>query len=473
MLRRASSLRLPRLLRTGAARLALRYGLLYAVLASVGLVTLYWATSAYVDKQLRAGLQRELNDLVRLDRKRGSAALGDAIATRLRGQIRDDSQRFYLFLGKDGEHLAGRLRSWPGGIVADKRVRNVLLDDRVLPNPREDQDSYWPVIATRLADGSRLLVAQDVGQTEAMRQFILVMLFGILSVTLLLMAALGIFMGRGVLKRVDDINRTASAIRGGDLSQRIGTLGRGDEFDQLAEHLNAMLDRIDRLVASMREVTDNVAHDLRSPLTRLRNHLEVTLIESRSETEYREAMTRAVEDANDLIRTFNALLEIALAESGDPRSSWDSVELGDLLVNMTELYEPLAEERNLTLTTHLIPDARVTGSAHLLAQAIGNLIENAIKYTPSGGRVELVDMTTPDGVAVEVHDTGPGIPAADRERVLLRFVRLDRARGTPGNGLGLSLVKAVVELHGARLLLTDNQPGLRVRIEFPPPREST
>lgn len=231
-----------------------------------------------------------------------------------------------------------------------------------------------------------------------------------------------------------------------------------------------MLERIEQLLTGLRQVTDNIAHDLRSPLNRLRNRLEVTLLEARSAAEYRSVLYQAIGDANALLNTFNALLSIAQAEAGMHRTPWEELELGVLAGELAELYEAVAEEKGITWTYSAAPDLRIRGDRQLLAQALSNLLDNAVKYTPPGGRIALTVSSGPQGPLLSVADSGPGIPAAERERVLERFVRLDSARSQPGSGLGLSLVKAVTGLHQAELTLADNQPGLRVSIQFLPAR---
>jgi len=264
------------------------------------------------------------------------------------------------------------------------------------------------------------------------------------------------------LARIDHINHTARAISSGDFSQRIPLSANKDEFDDLSGQLNHMLKRIEQLLTGMRQVTDNVAHDLRRPLSRLRNRLEITLLEKRDTKEYQQVLEETIEDTDDLIRTFNALLEIAQAEAGSFRGEWTTVDMTALLRELGELYKELAESqgRNLTISVH--SGIKITGNRHLLAQAISNLLDNAIKYSPVHGKISLFAKEK----TIKICDNGNGIPLSEQNHVMERFVRLDNARSTPGNGLGLSLVKAVSELHNATMSLEDNQPGLTVRLLF-------
>jgi signal transduction histidine kinase len=269
-----------------------------------------------------------------------------------------------------------------------------------------------------------------------------------------------------MLGRVDAINRTTRRIMAGDLSQRIALKGSRDEFDQLAANLNAMLDQIERLLGGMRQVTDNIAHDLRTPLNRLRSRIEVALLQQPGRAETRALLEATLADAQAMIATFNALLDIARAEAGSERGGFEAVDLAALSRDLADLYRPAAEDKQLTFQYRCAPGLQMRANRHLLAQALANLLDNAIKYTPPGGRVRLQVERGANGPLIAVADSGPGIPEADRERVLQRFVRLDGTRSTPGNGLGLSLVDAVAKLHGAELTLTDNRPGLKVSLAF-------
>jgi signal transduction histidine kinase len=274
-------------------------------------------------------------------------------------------------------------------------------------------------------------------------------------------------MSRDMRRRLEAINRTTLRIMSGDLHERIPVTGSDDEFDQLSVNLNNMLQQIDRLLLAMREVTDNVAHDLRSPLTRLKSRLEVALLTPKSSEQYRQAIEQTVQETDNILTTFNALLSIAQAEGGAARGDMEPIDMSMLCAAVAELYEPVAETRHLSLTTALADSAPITGNRHLLSQAIANLVDNAIKYSTSGGSITLSVGVAGDAVEVVVADRGPGIPEVDRERVLQRFVRLEQSRTTPGNGLGLSLVTAVMTLHDASLVLDDNQPGLKAILRLP------
>jgi signal transduction histidine kinase len=285
---------------------------------------------------------------------------------------------------------------------------------------------------------------------------------------LILGAAGGALMSRNMLQRLDTINRTSGEIIAGDFSRRVPLNGSGDEFDSLAENLNRMLDRIERLMRGLREVTDSVAHDLRTPLNRLRNRLEESVARLNAGGQQADEIERAIAETDQLIATFNALLLIAETDAGTTRAAMSALDLGGVAADVVELYEPLAEERKISLV--LMPDTSVVveGNRSLIAQALANLVDNAIKYTPAGGKVRIRAANTSAGVELSVADSGPGIPLVDRARVTERFVRLEASRSSPGTGLGLSLVVAVAHYHRAELVLEDNMPtGLKAVLRFP------
>lgn len=458
-----------RLIHTTAVRLALWYALIYAVALALGLAAFWWSTSRHIDEDLVASLTGELAAYTESYDDIGLANLAQTINNRQAEAQKNG--RFYLLLKDRKTRLAGALQRWPREteVETNGKVTGGWMDEDNVPPGLFDDDIFCAFIATRFADGSRLLIAQNISEAEGMEETAetLTIVAGLFGIAILMALIMSIMLGSRILKRMDTIGRTAGDIMAGDLDQRVPLSDRNDEFDALAGQLNDMLDRVQQLIKGMREVTDNVAHDLRSPLTRLRNRLEITLLEPQSEEEYREAINSGIEDADELIKTFNALLSIAQTEAGNHRAQWGRVDLCAMARDMYELYTPLAEEKNQTLTFTNGQPMEIFGSHHLLAQALSNLLENAIKYTPDGGEIKF-DLRRHDRfVDVIVTDNGPGIAEADRKRVFERFVRLDSARNTQGNGLGLSLVKAVCKLHKGEIELIDADPGLVVRLRFP------
>lgn len=456
-----SRIRLPR---TTAFRMALVYAGVFSLLSAVALGFIYWSTASYIEDQIDARLRLETQVLLDRYRRRALPALQESI----RQRSRDDGQRqifFYLLLGPNSERLVGHLTPWPEGLesaYATLRFGDVFRDGQ----GQVSEDQKVRVLATRLAGGYRLLVGRDLNDEQALLKHTLRVILGTIGVLLLFALAGSIVMGYGTLRRIDAVSRTAGEIMAGNLSRRLPVGKQNNEFDELSREVNTMLERIEQLMAGMRQVTDNVAHDLRRPLSRLRNRLEVTLLEVRSETEYRTVLEQTLADAEELLHTFNALLSIAQAEAGVSRDDWTEIDLAALGEDLADLYGAVAEDNGVELNGSGASDIRVWGNRRLLAQAVGNLLDNAVKYTPAGGQVNLRIERMDAAPAIVVADTGPGIPAEAREQVLERFVRLDSARSTPGSGLGLSLVRAVARLHGARLILEDNKPGLRVTLRF-------
>jgi signal transduction histidine kinase len=457
--------RLKRLLETSTFRLALVYLALFGVSALALLGLLYVATAGVLERQTTDTIQAEITGLAEQYRAQGLLRLRQVIERR--SEAHPQRASIYLLTDPAGRWMAGNLDRWPPVEPGPDGWLSFIIE------VRGEGDSIEPrrarAASFTLTGGFRLLVGREVEERLQIQSLIKQGIGWGLALTLLLGLGGGFLMSRGMLARVDAINRLTRQIMAGELGQRIALSGSRDEFDQLAANLNAMLDQIERLLQGMREVTDNVAHDLRTPLNRLRTRLEVALIGNLSHAELRAVLEETLSDAEAMIGTFNALLDIARAEAGSDRTAFEPVDLDALTGDLAELYGPLAEDKGLAFERACPPGAAVQANRHLLAQALANLLDNAIKYTPSGGKVGLAVEEAPAGPVIVVADSGPGIPAGERERVLERFVRLDATRSTSGNGLGLSLVNAVARLHGARLALADNQPGLAVRLEFPPP----
>ncbi len=451
----------PRLLHTTAVRLAVKAVLLYGLLLATVLATLYWFSNNNFDTEVERALEQELVNLNQLSVDGGRERLLAAIE-----QLQQQGH-IVLLASPDGDKLAGNLKEWPeeSGIEPDGKARGAWFEEDVIPSELYDDDAYWPVAAVELGDGSQLLLARQVKQSADLLE-LYEFLLEAMGIAIIFAAFIAVVLGRQILGRMDVISATASEIMHGNLTQRIPLSGKQDEFDTLSGRLNAMLERIQQLIKGIREVTDNVAHDLRSPLTRLRNQMEITLLEPRSQAEYQQILRQSIEEIESLITTFNSLLSIAQAEAGNNRVQWSSVDLKQLAMDLMDLYTPLAESKCQTLGVMNGDQACIQGNRDLLTQSLGNLLENAIKFTPRGGNIRLQIKAGADQVEVVVADTGPGIPDAEKPHVLEKFVRLESSRHTPGNGLGLSLVAAVAKLHNAELLLKDGSPGLQVIQRF-------
>ena len=326
-----------------------------------------------------------------------------------------------------------------------------------------------------LPGGFRLLIGRDLEERE--RIYGIIANAGRWSFALVVVLGLagGFFVSSRVLKRIDAMTGTANTIMAGDLSGRLPIAGTGDELDRLANNVNAMLERIEALMRGLKEVSDNIAHDLKTPLTRMRNRCEQALRGAKSDGDYRAALESTIAESDELIRTFDALLMIARAESGHARDNMSEFDAAEIARDVCELYEPLAEEKGLALKVEAPLAAPVRGNRELVSQALANLVDNAIKYAGpeaskmNGAAAEIVLGADADGdrIALSVADHGPGIPDADRGRVVERFVRLELSRSLPGSGLGLSLASAVAHLHGGELRLEDNHPGLRSVLALP------
>lgn len=448
------------LLHTSTFRLALLYMALFAGSALLLLGFIYWSTVAFMSNQIDATIEAEILGLAEQYRERGLRGLVEVIEERLE---RDpESSSVYLLTSRSYRPLAGNLNAWPDV----PRTQAGWLDFE-FKDPRAGGRVFQARARPFLLEGGlHLLVGRDTRELKATRQLIVRALLWGLAITLALALVGGITMSRGTLRRIEEINQTSREIMGGDLSRRVPTNGTADDFDQLAVNLNAMLDEIERLMGGIRQVSDNVAHDLRTPLTRLRNRLEQLRAGLGSDSRHSDDVERSIADADQLLSTFAALLRIARIEAGGHRPELAPVDLGTLVRDAAELYEALAEEKQLIIDMSTSESATIRGDRDLLFQAVTNLLDNAVKYAPDGGRVTLEVGRAGDAVDLSVADGGPGVPAEERDKVVERFYRLERSRRAPGSGLGLSLVAAVARMHHAALILEDNQPGLRATLRF-------
>jgi len=459
---------LTKLFRTTTFRLSLTYLALFSAAAVVAVFYIYWNTTVLLSRQLNQTIDAELKGLAEQYRGGGLDQLVRIVAER----SRTPGNSLYLVADKDGKQLAGNLSA-----VSPQLWESLgpveFFYSRPAPGGVERRLAFANVF--RLPGGYRLIVGRDIEDRRELARLIRITMLWGLGVMALVGIGGSYWVSRRLLARIDNLSATTRTIMKGDLTGRLPVSGSGDELDRLAQSLNLMLARIEQLMAGLREVSDNIAHDLKTPLNRLRNRVEEALREPSDGTVYREALERTIEEADGLIKTFNALLSIARLEAGAGGENRDTLDLSALVSDVAELYEPVAEEQGIVLKADAATPIVIRGDRQLLGQAIANLIDNALKYgapTAQGGNgwapeVE-VRAETDDGAAeITVTDRGPGVPAPERERVLGRFVRLEASRSEPGSGLGLSLVAAVARLHGGSLRLEDNEPGLRVILSLP------
>jgi signal transduction histidine kinase len=468
-----------RLSQTTVFRLALTYASLYALITALVLGAVYEFTSTYIHTQMDADIKAEVGALSALYQTKGTAALRQAMMRRAMlvqrfRPIPESGLRYYLLVDAAGRRIAGNLPAWPAQADSATAWVTYTIDAHAaaragLKKPSDfdaDDNLHVRGLAVALPDGHHLLVVETLDEADELTNYILISLLVAVSLLLVFGLAGGIWMGRHVVARLESVRHAAADIMAGDLTRRIPPASRQDEFSELAAMLNAMLARIEELMHGLRQVTDNVAHDLRSPLNRLRSRLEVTLRQVREPTEYQAAMQRAIADADELLQTFNAMLNLPELEAGVSRKAWENVPFGALCEDVVSVYDPLAESKTIDLVDEIAP-LQVYGNGRLLAQAVGNLLDNALKYTLANGSVRLCLRRDEHAALLTIADSGTGIPEAERSRVFERFVRLDYSRNQAGNGLGLSLVRAVIRLHGGEIELADNRPGLRVDARLP------
>jgi signal transduction histidine kinase len=459
---------LGKLFHTTLFKLTLVYLTIFAVFAACLLGYFAWNTRRLITEQITRTVDAEITGLSEQYNQGGIQRLVFIIDTR----ARRPGSSLYLVTTFSGDGLAGNV-----GVLGEGVLEHVGWTETVyrrLDDP-EGSEHHALVRVFQLPSGFRLLVGRDLDERERLYDIILAAGQWSIAVVIVLGLVGGFFAARRVLRRVDAMTETSRTIMGGDLSGRLPTAGSEDELDRLAVNLNVMLERIEALMRGFKEVSDNIAHDLKTPLTRLRNRAEEALRSGKSEADYRAALESTIEESDELIRTFNALLMIARAESGQSSTPMVEFDAADIVRGVGELYDPLADEKGLKLRVDVGTAIPMRGNRELVSQALANLVDNAIKYgscgaaSANGAPAEVVVSAANDGdsVTLSVSDHGAGIPAADRGHVVERFVRLEQSRTEPGSGLGLSLVSAVAHLHGGELNLDDNAPGLKASLVLP------
>ena len=459
---------LGKLFRTTAFKLTLVYLVVFSLFAAFLLAYFALNTRRLITDQITRTVDAEITGLSEQYNQGGIRRLVVIIDAR----SRRPGSSLYLLTTFSGDRLAGNV-----GVVAEGVLDRPGWTETAYRRPDDPEGTVHEALARvfQLPGGFRLLVGRDLEERERLHDVVIAAGWWSIAIVIVLGIAGGFFVARRVLRRVDAMTETSRTIMAGDLSERLPVAGSEDEFDRLAVNLNAMLERIEALMRGFKEVSDNIAHDLKTPLTRLRNRCEEALRTGKGEADYRAALEATIEESEELIRTFNALLLIARAESGDASTHMTEFDASEIARGVGELYDPLADEKGIALKVETAGPAPVRGNRELVTQALANLVDNAIKYAGTNGAgangapAEIVVKALNDGdrIALTVTDTGPGIAEADRGRVVERFVRLEQSRSEPGSGLGLSLASAVARLHGGELKLEDNNPGLKAVLALP------
>lgn len=474
--------RIPAALKTTAVRLSALYLLLFAACAVMLVLYMTAMSARLLSDQTQETITSEASDLGRAYARGGLPLLVRMVASR----SRQPGANLYLIADTQGRILSGNVESLEPGVFDTEgwtqrpfSYRRFGEGTGQIDGEREgtltevDGNASGHkalALVLRLPNQMILLVGRDLGEPERFRAAIR----QALAISLGTMALGGLliwyFVGRRALKRIDSVSAASRRIMGGDLTGRLPISGADDEFDRLSENLNAMLARIGDLNDGLKEVSDNIAHDLKTPLTRLRNRAEAALSGKPKAAEYRQALEATISESDQLIRTFNAILMISRLEAGYSVEQVQPVDLGQAVADVAELYEPVAEEAGVVLTSSAQTDCTIKGNRELVAQALSNIVDNAIKYSAGaveGPRVDIALVRKGSDCVISVRDNGPGIPEeADRQRVIERFVRLEKSRSQPGSGLGLSLAKAVMKFHGGKLDVLPANPGLLVVMTF-------
>lgn len=465
-------MRLPSVFRRTPFRLTLIFLALFATAASALLLYIYFASRSESATRAEADIRRELATLTAIYRERGP----DALNIELIDRTSRGGPYLYLLMNARGQAQTGNVNESP---IVDYEGGEQWQTFRLSGADAQGHVARRAAMGVqlRLAGGELLFVGEDIGDSEAYLNRLSLFLWGAAGIVFLLGLGGGLLVSRQVEGALGRLNTVVDAVRAGDMEQRVPVLNTGDELDELGGNLNAMLDRLGQSMASIRHAGDAIAHDLRSPLTRMRARLEVALIDAEAgRVDGREALAQALDEADDLLKTFNTVLSIARLQAASDIPDPAVFDAADLAADMAELFGPAAEDKSLDFAAEIERGLAVRGNRAFLAQALANLIDNAIKYTPAGGAVMLRARRRSSGeIEYSVTDTGPGVPNADRARIVERFVRLDSSRTAAGHGLGLALVQAVAEIHGGRLDLAEGPgavdgfgPGLRAGLVLPP-----
>ena len=461
---------LPSFVRTTTFRLAVVHAVTFLIFTFGLLIYLFYSTAGYMRSQSVKELDGEVQALAAAFNTGGMVRLNQSVVER----SSVPGPYFYVLQDADGQTISGDFPSIPDEVPDEESVETNFNYQTLNRNGEIEVRSANGIII-RLPNGAALMVAYDLGQRRQIVDRIIQTMWTALPIGLALSLIGGLIISRWAARRAEQLTRTTDGIISGDLSRRAPVIGSGDEFDRLSERLNAMLDKLEHLMMTTRHAGDAIAHDLRSPLTRLRNRLENDLRDG-EKVDREESLERTIAEVDAVLATFNAILSLSRIQAGDA-AKFKQVDISTLGEELAELYQPAAEDEGLSFDSEIEGGLTVDGDRSLLGQAMANLLDNAMKYTPKGGAMTLrVRTNSHDQAEISVTDTGPGIPEADRERAVKRFVRLEASRTQPGNGLGLAMVDAIARLHHGKFELCDGpgEPpatGLRAALLLPKAQE--
>jgi signal transduction histidine kinase len=446
-------------------RTQVRTALMFTLLFTVSVVLLFSALLFSLTEELEQGIklraERTRDALVTVDKRFGFDELVNVVTEE--AESLRDSDSIFALLGTDGVVYAGNTRNvapFDGWMILD---RSALPDIRSEGSPQDKFHAIW----TPVSKGRLLVGRSDREERQSSLILIRSLGWGLLATSLLAVGT-GIYLARGTQRRIDDIADTLADVAAGQLDRRVRIRGGGDDIDEVTANLNAMLNQLQRLVENVNQVTTDIAHDLKKPMMRLRQRLETLRDRPDLSGDASARMDESLEAVDSIVATFDALLSIGQLQAGERRARFAPVDLSSLLADVADAYEPVIHDAGFTLEIDTPADAgHIQGDSQLLMQMMANLMDNSLRYCPAGTRITVQVSRSGKQTELLIADNGPGIPAVAHEAVFRRFYRLERARSTPGHGLGLSVVSAIAELHGARIALSDNDPGTRIAITFP------
>lgn len=459
--------RMKSLWRITAVRLSVAYTLAFGLLAVMLVVYMTGGAVDYLRTQFKTSINQEIETLRRVYKLRGL----NGVIVSMERRSRAPGANLYVVSNPAGEILAGNVKSIDREILSENGWHMHPFEYQRFQEVENRYPSRAVARSFGLPNGMRILIGQDIGEPERLRGVVRDALSLSMGMMLLIGFLIWYFVGRRALMRIDMVSKSTERILAGDRSERLPVTGSNDEFDRLSSRMNTMLDRISLLDEGLKNVSDSIAHDLKTPLTRLRNKADAAQYIKPGSDQQKEVLTEIIADSDNLIKTFNALLMISRVEAGSQVTQLEELSLSEVMADMAELYEPVAEEKGFDLKVQIAPNIKIRGSRELLSQAMANLLDNAFKYGASekqkNSSVSITLHADKKFAYAEISDRGAGISVEDRERVKERFVRLDESRTKPGNGLGLSLVEAIANFHDAKFQLDDASPGLLVRIALP------